>query len=96
MGAYNLTSLLKIANPTFYRIIIDFEMQALQDLKEINDQRFDSIDKRWEQVEDVLRLEQKERQEDVHLLKERLQDRVCVADSLEKNKSKVRLLQCRS
>lgn len=31
-------------------------MQALQDLKEVNDQRFDSIDKRWEQVEDALRI----------------------------------------
>ncbi len=42
-------------------------------------------------MEEALRLEQKERQEDVHLLKERLQDRVCVADSLEKNKAKVRI-----
>lgn len=31
-------------------------MQALQDLKEKNDQRFDCIDKRWGQVEDALRL----------------------------------------
>lgn len=44
-------------------------MQALQDLKELNDQRFDSIDKRWGQVEDALRLEQKERKGDVHLLR---------------------------
>lgn len=47
-------------------------------------------------MEEALRLEQKERQEDVHLLKERLQDRVCVADSLEKNKVKVIIFQCRS
>jgi hypothetical protein len=33
VGAYNLTNLLKIANPAFHRIIIDFEMQAVQDLK---------------------------------------------------------------
>ena len=49
-------SLIKIANPKFYRIINNFEMQALQNLKELNDQRFDSIDRRWEQVEDALRL----------------------------------------
>jgi hypothetical protein len=64
-------------------------MQALQDLKELNDQRFDSLDKRWGQVEDALRLEQRERQGDVHLLRERLQDRMSVADTLEKNKAKV-------
>lgn len=66
-------------------------MQALQDLKEVNDQRFDSIDRRWGQVEDALRIEQKERQGDVHLLRERLQDRVSVADNLEKSKAKVQL-----
>jgi hypothetical protein len=71
-------------------------MQALQDLKEVNDQRFDSIDRRWGQVEDALRIEQKERQGDVHLLRERLQDRVSVADSLEKSKAKVQLFSCRS
>jgi hypothetical protein len=71
-------------------------MQALQDLKELNDQRFDCIDKRWEQVEDALRIEQKERQGDVHLLRERLQDRVSVADNLEKSKVKVRVFSCRS
>ena len=70
-------------------------MQALQDLKEVNNQRFDSIDKRWEQVEDALKIEQKERQGDVHLLRERLQDRVSVADNLEKNKAKVWVLSCR-
>lgn len=64
-------------------------MQALQDLKEVNDQRFDSIDRRWGQVEDALRIEQKERQGDVHLLRERLQDRVSVADNLEKSKARV-------
>ena len=66
-------------------------MQAMQDLKEVNDQRFDSIDRRWGQVEDALRIEQKERQGDVHLLRERLQDRVSVADNLEKSKAKVQL-----
>ncbi len=85
----------KIANTTFHRIIIDFEMQALQDLKEVNDQRFDSIDKRWGQVEDALRIEHKERQGDVHLLRERLQDRLSVSDNLEKTKAKVPPSACR-
>lgn len=70
-------------------------MQALQDLKEINDQRFDSIDRRWGQVEDALRIEQKERHGDVNLLRERLQERVSVADNLEKSKVKVQLYSCR-
>jgi hypothetical protein len=44
-------------------------MQALQDLKEQNDQRFDCIDKRWGEVEDALRIEQKERHGDVVILR---------------------------
>ena len=31
-------------------------MQAFQDLKEQNDERFNCIDKRWSKVEDALRI----------------------------------------
>lgn len=57
-------------------------MQVFQDLKEQNDQRFSSIDKRWSQVEDALRIEQKERQGDVSILRERIQDRVSLSETL--------------
>lgn len=50
-------------------------MQAQQNQKEVNEGRYETIDKRWSVVEDAFRIESQERSQDLSVLKDQLKVR---------------------
>ena len=57
-------------------------MQAFQDQKEVNEERFNEIDKRWARVEEAIRVEEKERTEDSSILHHQFKEHNQVASTL--------------
>ena len=70
-------------------------MQEIQDQKEVNEERFCEIDRRWSRVEQAFRVEDKERGADVEDLHSQLRQHNQIASTLESRKIQVSILRPR-